>query len=144
MSPHPVLLLLAALASTSASADALYKSVDSAGNVSYSSTPPKAGKVEKLEVAPPPSEAEVRATEERLRKNAAQAQELQAQRQDRQAAEAAREAEETRQRKETQADEPGEAEQPVTPPPLYPPPISGYPGQPGARPYPYPALPFPR
>jgi len=145
MSPHPVLLLLAALAGTTASADALYKSVDSAGNVSYSSTPPKAGKVEKLEVAPPPSEAEVRATEERLRKNAAQAQELQAQRQDRQAAEAAREAEAARQREEAQADEPDESGPPAAPQPLlYPPPISGYPGQPGARPYPYPALPFPR
>lgn len=144
MSPCRFLLLLAVLASASASADALYKSVDSAGNVSYSSTRPKAGKVEKLEVAPPPSEAEVRATEERLRKNAAQAQELQAQRQDRQAAEAAREAEEARQREEAQADAPDASDPPVAPPPFYPPPISGYPGEPGARPYPYPALPFPR
>lgn len=144
MSSCRVLLLLAMLASASASADALYKSVDSAGNVSYSSTPPKAGKVEKLEVAPPPSEAEVRATEERLRKNAAQAQELEAQRQDRQAAAAAREAEDTRQREEAQADAPDASDPPTAPPPFYPPPISGYPGEPGARPYPYPALPFPR
>ena len=143
MSSCRVLLLLAALVSSSASADALYKSVDSAGNVSYSSTPPKAGKIEKLEVAPPPSEAEVRATEERLRKNAAQAQELEAQRQDRQAA-AAREAEDTRQREEAQADAPDASDPPTAPPPFYPPPISGYPGEPGARPYPYPALPFPR
>jgi len=53
MSPRVFSLLFAALAGSfalpgpSAMADALYKSVDSAGNVTYSSTPPKGGKVEK-------------------------------------------------------------------------------------------------
>ena len=146
MSPSVVLLLIATLASTPTAADALYKSVDSAGNVTYSSTPPKAGKVQKLDVAPPPSEAEVRATEERLKKNAAQAQELEAQRQEREAAEAAREAEAARQREEEQANLPAEAESPAAlPQPLiYPPPISGYPGNPAGRPYPLPRLPLPR
>ncbi|MDO9219884.1 MAG: DUF4124 domain-containing protein [Thiobacillus sp.] len=108
MSPRGFLLLFAALASASAGADALYKSVDRAGNVTYSSTPPQGSTAEKLEMEPPPSEAEVRATEERLKKYEAQANELEAQRQHREAEEAAREAAEARQREAQQPEPPAE------------------------------------
>jgi regulator of protease activity HflC (stomatin/prohibitin superfamily) len=139
MSPRIVSLLFAALACSSAMADALYKSVDSAGNVTYSSTPPKGGKVEKLEVAPPPTEAEVQAAEERLKRNAAQANELEAERREKEAAEAEREAEEARLREAQKpaqpvmTDAPGNANQPID----YPSPGAGFPpGMPTGRPIP--------
>lgn len=136
MSPHVVTLLLAALAGTPAMADALYKSVDSAGNVTYSSTPPKGGKAEKLDIAPPPDEAEVQAAEERLKRQEAQANELESQRQEKEAAEAEREAEAARLR---EAQQPVVIEKPVyVPQPVYYPP-GGYP--PGSMP---PVRPLPR
>lgn len=140
MSPRVFSLLFAALASASAMADALYKSVDSAGNVTYSSTPPKGGKVEKLEVAPPPTEAEVQAAEERLKKNAAQANELEAQRREKEAAQAAQEAEEARLREAQKPVEPLVIETPAPPPDYYPTPGTRYPS---GVPIPLPA-PMPR
>ena len=138
MSPHVFTLLFAALASTSAVADELYKSVDSAGNVTYSSTPPAGSRVEKMEVAPPPSEAEVQAAEERLKKNEAQANELETQRLEKEAAEAERKAEEARLR---EAQQPIVIEKPVyVPQPAYYP-QGGYPsgGLPPIRPLPRPS-----
>ena len=139
MSPPVFLLLLVALASTATVADELYKSVDSAGNVTYSSTPPQGVKVEKMEVAPPPGEAEVQAAEERLKKNEAQANELETQRLEKEAAEAEREAEAARLR---EAQQPIVIEKPVyVPQPVYYPPTgSGYP----QRPHPIRPLPSPR
>ncbi len=127
MSPRAFLLLFATLASASAVADELYKSVDSAGNVTYSSTPPRGSKVEKLEVAPPPSEAEVREAEERLKKNEAQANELEAQRREKEAAEAEREAEAARLREAQKPAEPEVIETPAPQPDYYPPPGTRFP-----------------
>jgi hypothetical protein len=139
-------LLLAALTSSASVADELYKSVDSAGNVTYSSTPPQGGKAEKLEVAPPPSEAEVQATEARLKKHAAQAEELEAERRQKEAAEAEREAEAARQREAQQPVQPVVIETPVyVPQPVYyPPPGAGFPpGMPTDRPIPIAPRPTP-
>ena len=139
-------LLLAALASPPGVADELYKSVDSAGNVTYSSTPPQTGKVEKLDVAPPPSEAEIRDAEERLKKNAAQAEELEAERREKEAAEAEREAEAARQRAAQQPVQPAVIETPVyVPQPVYyPPPGAGFPpGMPTNKPIPIAPRPTP-
>jgi hypothetical protein len=144
MSPRIFPLLFAVLACPSAMADALYKSVDSAGNVTYSSTPPKGGKVEKLEVAPPPTEADVQAAEERLKKNAAQANELEAQRREKEAAEAEREAEEARLREAQKPVEPVVIETPAPLPDYYPTPGTRYPsGVPIPLPAPRP-MPMPR
>jgi hypothetical protein len=147
MSPRVFSLLFAALACSSALADELYKSVDRAGNVTYSSTPPKGSKVEKLEVAPPPTEAEVQAAEERLKKNAAQANELEAQRREKEAAQAAQEAEEARLREAQKpvqpvmTDTPGNVDQPID----YPQPGAGFPpGMPTGRPIPIAPRPSPR
>jgi hypothetical protein len=144
MSPRIFPLLFAALASTPALADELYKSVDSAGNVTYSSTPPKGAKVEKVDLLPPPTEAEVQTAEERLKRNEAQANEFEAQRRKKEAAEAERKAEEARQR-ETQPpiviETPDEVPQPI----YYPPPGAGFPpGMPTGRPIPIEPRPRPR
>jgi Skp family chaperone for outer membrane proteins len=142
MSLRVFTLLFAALASASAMADTLYKSVDSAGNVTYSSTPPKGGKVEKLEVAPPPTEAEIQAAEERLKRNAAQANELEAERREKEAAQAAQEAEEARLREAQKPVEPLVIETPSPPPDYYPTPGTRYPS---GVPIPLPApMPMPR
>ena len=139
-------LLLAALASAPSVADELYKSVDSAGNVTYSSTPPQGVKVEKVEVAPPPSEAEILAAEERLKKNAAQAEELEAERREKEAVQAEREAEAARQRAAQQPVQPVVIETPVyVPQPVYyPPPGTGFPpGMPTNKPIPIAPRPTP-
>jgi hypothetical protein len=147
MKPAQIIsLLLAALASAPSVADELYKSVDSAGNVTYSSTPPQDGKAEKLEVAPPPSEAEVQATEARLKKHAAQADEMESARREREAIQAEREAEAARQRAAQQPVQPVIIETPVyVPQPVYyPPPGAGFPpGMPTDRPIPIAPRPTP-
>jgi len=89
-------LIFAALACSSAAADPIYKSVDSAGNVTYSSTPPKGGKAEKVDVPPPPTEAETQRAEERMKKTEEMSSEMEAQRREKEAAQAAKEAEEAR------------------------------------------------
>jgi hypothetical protein len=53
-----------------AHADSIYKSVDENGRVTYSSTPPESHKeIEKINIAPPPSEAEIQAAKQRHEKN---------------------------------------------------------------------------
>jgi hypothetical protein len=99
-------LLLASLAWQTALADQVYKSVDSAGRVTYSSTPPAGTKSEKVELPPTPSEADTQQAAEQVKKAEARASELEAQRLEREAAEKAKEEEEARLR---------EAEKPVTP-----------------------------
>lgn len=82
-------LLLAGLAWPPAFASPLYKWVDSAGQVTYSSSPPPAGtQVEKVQAPPQPSAEEVRQTEERAKRIEEQANELEAQRRQQEAHEA--------------------------------------------------------
>jgi TolA-binding protein len=144
MSPRVISLLLVALACAPVLADELYKSVDSAGNVTYSSTPPKGVKVEKVELLPPPTEAEVQTAEERLKRNQAQANELEAQRREKEAAQAAQEEEEARQRATQQPvviEVPTDDPQPI----YYPPTGEGFPpGMPTGRPIPIEPRPRPR
>jgi hypothetical protein len=91
ISPYAFALLLAAPVWQAADA-ALYKWVDRAGQVTYSSDPPPAGTpAEKVQAPPQPSAEEIRQTEERLGKIEEQAEELAAQRRQ-QEAEAAEEA----------------------------------------------------
>src|SRR5512147_1703164 len=69
LSTYVLPLLLAGLAWPPAHAAPLYKWVDSAGQVIYSSSPPPAGtRVEKVQAPPQPSAEEVRQTEERTKK----------------------------------------------------------------------------
>lgn len=137
---HFISLLPALLASSSVLADAIYKSVDSAGNVTYSSTPPAQTKAQKVDLPPPPTPAEIQAAEARQQNNARQANELEAERQERVAAEAAREAEAQRQREAQKAMEPVVIEVPVYPPQTdyYPPDGSNRPILPQPRPIPRP------
>lgn len=82
-------LLLAGLAWAPTHAAPLYKWVDSAGQVIYSSSPPPAGtQVEKVQAPPQPSAEEVRQTGERAKKIEAQANALEAQRHQQEADEA--------------------------------------------------------
>jgi hypothetical protein len=105
-----ILLLLAALAAHAAHAGPVYKSVDRAGNVTYSSSPPAAGAAaQKLEVPPAPSEAETREAQERLRRAQERANELESQRLDR----VAREAEAEREREAAKPPAPVVIEKPV-------------------------------
>jgi len=61
-------LLLITLSGTHA--ETIYKSVDENGRVSYSSTPPESHKeIEKVNITPPPSEAEIQAAKQRHEKN---------------------------------------------------------------------------
>ena len=137
ISPRVFPLLLAALACPPALADAVYKSVDSAGNVTYSSTPPAGAKAEKLDVPPPPTAAETQQAEERMKKTEEMSSEMEAQRREKEAAQAAKEAEEARLRA---AQQPVVIETPVYVPPDYYPPADGrYPGLPAARPMPLPS-----
>jgi hypothetical protein len=81
LSAYVLPLLLAGLAWSPALAAPLYKWVDSAGQVIYSSSPPPAGtQVEKVQAPPQPSAEEVRQTEERAKRIEEQANELEAQR----------------------------------------------------------------
>lgn len=118
MNPSRVLsLLFVSLAWQTAFAEQIYKSVDSAGRVTYSSTPPAGTKAEKVELAPPPTEEEAQQAAEQVKKAGARASELEAQRLEREAAEKAKEEEEARRR---EAEKPAVIEQPVyVPPPYY-------------------------
>jgi hypothetical protein len=89
----------------------IYKWVDRAGNVTYSSTPPPKGvQAKELEAPTPPSEEAFRQAEERTKRDGEAARELEKQRLER---EAARESEEARLR-ERQTAQPE-----VTEPPVY-------------------------
>src|SRR5574340_785780 len=89
VSAHLLPLLLAGLAWQPAHAAQLYKWVDSAGQVTYSSHPPPAGiRAEKVEAPPQPTAQEVRQTEERVKRIEEQAGKLEDQRRQKEAEEA--------------------------------------------------------
>jgi len=120
--PFSVLFLLTLLVWQPAQADPIYKWVDSAGQVTYSSTPPPAGvQAEKMELASPPSEEQVQQAKERVKRDEEQARELKKARLE---LEAARKAEEDR-RREMQSSPPTVViEKPVyVPQPIYYPPV---------------------
>ena len=86
-------LLLALLAWQSAHAEEIYKSVDSEGQVTYSSTPPPASvHAEKLKVEPPPAPDEVRQARELAQRVDEQGRELEKKRVEQEAAQKAEEA----------------------------------------------------
>jgi len=129
-------LLLAALVCQPASADPIYKWVDSTGQVTYSSTPPPGRvKAEKVALPPPPSEEEIRQAKDRVKRIEEQAREMESQRLEQEA----REAEEARLRKEQQP-QPLVIEKPVyVPQPIYyPPAIRPKPIRPPHKPHPRP------
>jgi hypothetical protein len=126
MKPIRVLpLLLATLLLPTAYADQVYKSVDSAGNVTYSSTPPEGVKAERVDVPPPPTEEETRQAKERVKQAEEKAGEMENIRLEQQAREEARAAEEARQR---EVQQPVVIQQPVyVPQQGYYPPVQGRP-----------------
>ena len=131
---HVLPWLLAILPLQAAHADPIYKSVDSAGNVTYSSTPPAGVKAEKVEVPPPPTEEETRQAMERVKQAEEHASELESSRLEQQAREQARAAEEARQR---EAQKPIVIQQPVyQPQPYYYPPMRRLPPLPPPPPPP--------
>jgi hypothetical protein len=138
MKPIRVLpLLLSTLLLQTAHADAIYKSVDSAGNVTYSSTPPEGVKSQRLDVSPPPTEEETRQAKQRVKQAEEQVGEMENIRLEQQAKEQARAAEEARQR---QAQQPVVIPQPVyVPQQGYYPPVQARP--PANRPTPLPSPP---
>jgi len=116
-----VLPLLLALLLPTAYADLIYKSVDSEGNVTYSSTPPAGVKAQKVELPPPPTEDETRQATERIKQQAELASEMERSRLEQEAREQARADEEARQR---EAQKPIVIEKPVyVPQPVYYPPV---------------------
>lgn len=121
ISPYAFPLLLAGLLWQPAHAAPLYKWVDSAGQVTYSSHPPPDGaKAEKVTVPPQPTAEEVRQTAERVKRIEEQASELEDQRRQQEA----REAEEARLHALQSPPAPVVIEQPVyLPQPLYYPPV---------------------
>jgi len=127
-------LLLATLLLQTAHADPIYKSVDSAGNVTYSSTPPAGVKAEKVDVPPPPTEEDTRQATERVKQAEERASEMESNRLEQQAREQARAAEEARQR---EAQKPIVIQQPVyQPQPYYYPPMRRLPPLPPPPPPP--------
>jgi hypothetical protein len=142
--PVAFTLLFAVLVWQPVQADPIYKWVDSAGQVTYSSTPPPAGaQAEKMEVAPPPTGEEIRQARERAKRVEAQGRELENKRLEQ---EAAREAEETRLRELQATQPPVVIEKPIViekpvyiPQPAYYPPVNERPpGSPPPRPRPVP------
>lgn len=64
------ILVLFFLCVTALQAEKVYKSIDENGRVSYSSTPPDDNQsAEKIDIAPPPSDAEIQAAKQRHEKN---------------------------------------------------------------------------
>lgn len=94
--------LLAMLLLQAAHADPIYKSVDSAGNVTYSSMPPEGAKAEQVDLPPPPSENEVRRAEQQMKQDEQQASDMEKIRLEQQAREQARADEEARQQQQAQ------------------------------------------
>jgi hypothetical protein len=86
-------MFLLAAGSATAGPEAVYKSIDAQGNVTYSSTPPetsgKTGRVEEVPLPPGPTEQERRAAEQRAQQIESAAARLAAERQQRQEASAA-------------------------------------------------------
>jgi hypothetical protein len=120
VSSYALCLLLAGLGGQPAYAEPLYKWVDSAGKVTYSSTPPPPGaKAEKVKLPPPPSDEDIKQARERVKRTEEQASELENRRLDQEA----REAEEARLRAARQPQPPIVIEKPVyVPQPIYYPP----------------------
>src|SRR5512139_3563324 len=119
---HVLALLLASLACQAVLAAPVYKSVDSAGRVTYSSTPPAGAKVEKMDLPATPSATEAQQAAEQVKKTEAQARDLETQRLAKEAEQKAKEekeAEEARLREAQKPQTPAASEQPV----YYPPPI---------------------
>lgn len=144
--PYVFSLLLAGLTLHPAYADAIYKWVDSKGQVTYSSTPPPGGaKAEQLDVPPQPSEKDVRQAEDRLKRSQEQASEMENKRLEQEA----RETEEARLRESRKPQPVIVIEQPVNAPqpyyypypPAIKPPHSGPPVKPHPQP---PVKPHPR
>lgn len=76
-----MLSLLVVLSATPVAAETVYKSVDDAGHVTYSSTPPSNSvEVEAVPLAPAPSQANVEAAEKNLKQTEKMADELEKQR----------------------------------------------------------------
>jgi hypothetical protein len=122
---HVLPWLLATLLLQTAHADPIYKSVDSAGNVTYSSTPPGGVKAEKVDVPPPPTEDETRQAAERVKQAEERASELESSRLEQEAKERARAAEEraraAEEARQREAQKPVVIHQPVYVPQYYPP-----------------------
>ena len=88
-SPCILPLLIACLATQTAQADPLYKWRDSAGHVTYSSTPPPAGaRAKTMKAPPPPTEEETRQAQQRVRRTQEQAREMEDRRRKREAEDA--------------------------------------------------------
>ena len=124
ISPYAFPLLLAGLATQAACAAPLYKWVDTAGHVTYSSLPPPAGaRARTIEIPPQPSPEETRQAEARAKRMLEQASELEARRREQEA----REAEDARLRA-MQPPPPVVIEKPVyVPQPIYYPPVRARP-----------------
>ena len=141
---HPIFpVLLAVLVCPSAYGDAVYKWVDSAGRVTYSSTPPPhARKVDKVKLTPAPSNADVQQAEQRAKQTEARASELEKQRREQEA----KEAEEARRREAQRPVRTIVIEQPVyVPQPYYyPPRLKPHPPHRPVKPPPPPVAPPPR
>ena len=120
-------LLLAGLAWQPTYAAPLYKWVDGAGQVTYSSDPPPAGTpAVKVESPPQPSAEDIRQAAERVKRTEEQASEMEDQRRKREA----EAAEEARLRALQTPPEPAVVEQPVyLPQPIYYPPVMAPPGR---------------
>jgi len=120
ISSNTFLLIFVGLAWQPAYAAPLYKWVDRAGNVTYSSLPPPAGiQAVEIRVPPHPTLEEIRQAEERAKRTDVQASELEEQRRKQEAAEA----EEARNRALQSPPAPVVIEKPVyLPQPIYYPP----------------------
>lgn len=117
ISLHIFPLLFAGLAWQPACADLLYKWVDSAGHVTYSSLPPPAGtQAEKVQGPPQPSAEAIRQAEEQVKRTQELAREMEDQRRKQEA----EEAEEARLRAMQSPPAPVVIEQPVYMPYYYP------------------------
>jgi hypothetical protein len=137
-SPSAFPILLALLFWQPADADTIYKSVDSAGQVTYSSTPPPAtAQIEKLEEAARPTDEDIRQAKDRAKREEEQVRELEAKRLEQEAAQAAKEA---RLREMQPSPPPVVIEKPVYIPQTiyYPPAIQRPPGLPTVKPRPAP------
>jgi hypothetical protein len=136
VSAYAFSLLLAGLAWQAAYAAPLYKWVDSAGHVTYSSLPPPAGTpAEKVPLPSQPTAEEIRQSEERAKKIEEQARELEEQR----LKQEAQEAEEARLRA-MRPPAPVVIEKPVyLPQPIYYPPVMKPPRRHRDKPHPKPS-----